>query len=226
MIDIMNTELKKLYNWLCANRLSLNIKNINCCIFSPPSKTYTCNKIVSLNNQTITQIGEQNKDDAIQFLGIYIDRHLTWKKHIYIICSKISKATFVINRVKHVLPHSALKPLYYTLIHSHMTYGIQAWGNSTSITKLGVLQKRVIRVIKQNRSHTDPIFKSESIITISDLYKLHVSLFMFDLKNGSLRISFKTYIQQSETATINTMCTRQHGLLKKKATDNFLLKTA
>ena len=32
---------------------------------------------------------------------IYIDRHLTWKKHINIICSKISKATFVINRVKH-----------------------------------------------------------------------------------------------------------------------------
>ena len=101
MIDIMNTELKKLYDWLCANRLSLNIKKTNCCIFSPSNKKYTCNKIVSLNNQTITQIGEQNKDDAIKLLGIYIYRHLTWKKHINIICSKISKATFVINRVKH-----------------------------------------------------------------------------------------------------------------------------
>ena len=99
-----------------------------------------------------------------------------------------------------------------------MTYGIQAWGNSTSITKLGVLQKRVIRIInkKRYRSHTDTIFKSESILKISDLYKLHVSLFMFDLQNGSLPISFKTYIQQSETATHNTMCTRQHGLLKKE----------
>ena len=99
-----------------------------------------------------------------------------------------------------------------------MTYGIQASGNSTSITKLGVLQKRVIRIInkKRFRSHSDPIFKSESILKISDLYKLHVSLFMFDLQNGSLPISFKTYIQQSETATHNTMCTRQHGLLKKE----------
>ena len=91
-----------------------------------------------------------------------------------------------------------------------MTYGIHAWGNSISITKLGVLQKRVIRIINKKgyRSHTDPIFKSESILKISDLYKLHVSLFMFDLQNGSLPISFKTYIQQSETATHNTMCTR------------------
>ena len=71
-----------------------------------------------------------------------------------------------------------------------MTYGIQAWGNSTSITQLGVLQKRVIRIInkKRYRSHTDPIFKSESILKISDLYKLHVSLFMFDLQNGSLGV--------------------------------------
>ena len=112
IIDIMNTELKKLYDWLCANRLSLNLKKTNCCIFSPSSNRYTCNKIISLNNQTITQIGEQNKDDAIKLLGIYIDRHLTWKKHINIICSKISKATFVINRVTHCLPHCALKSLY------------------------------------------------------------------------------------------------------------------
>ena len=56
-----------------------------------------CNKIVFLNNQTITQVGEQN-----QFLGIYIDRHLTWKKYINdVIYSKIYIATFVINRVKH-----------------------------------------------------------------------------------------------------------------------------
>ena len=109
-------------------------------------------------------------------------------------------------------------PASYTLIHRHMTYGIQACGNWTSITKLGVLQKRVIRIInkKRYRSHTDPIFKSESTLNISDLYKLHVSLFMFDLKNGSLPISFKTHIQQSETATHNTLCTRPHGLLKKE----------
>ena len=68
MIDIMNTELKKLYDWLCANRLSLNIKKTNCCIFSPSNKKYTCNKIVSLNNQTITQIGEQNNSKFLRDL--------------------------------------------------------------------------------------------------------------------------------------------------------------
>ena len=112
-----------------------------------------------------------------------------------------------------------------------MTYGIQAWGNSTSITKLGVLQKRVIRIInkKRYRSHTDPIFKSESILKISDLYKLHVSLFMFDLQNGLLPISFKTY--RAYTTIRN--CYPQYNMhqttwspKKRKGTDNFLLQTA
>ena len=108
---------------------------------------------------------ERKADNILPKRVAKLRKHLTWKKHINIICSKISKAIFVINRVKHFLPHCGLKSLYYTLIHSHMTYGIQAWGNSTSITKLGVLQKRVIRIInkKRYRSHTDPIFKSESI---------------------------------------------------------------
>ncbi len=75
-----------------------------------------------------------------------------------------------------------------------MTYGIQAWGNSTSITKLGVLQKRVIRLINKKDIEVIPTpnLGSEGILKISD-YKLHVSLFMFDLQNGSLPISFKTY---------------------------------
>ena len=81
-----------------------------------------------------------------------------------------------------------------------MTCNIQAWGNSTSITKIGVLQKRVIRLIHKKKI-SKSYRPSESILKISDFCKLLVSLFMLDLQNGSLPISFKTCIQQSETAT-------------------------
>ena len=76
-----------------------------------------------------------------------------------------------------------------------MTYGIHAWGNASSIAKLFVLQKRAIRIInnKKYRTHTEPLFKSENILKITDLYKLHVSLFMFDLQNEALPLSFQTY---------------------------------
>ena len=80
------------------------------------------------------------------------------------------------------MPHNALKKLYYTLIQSHLTYGIQAWGNGNTVKKLQTLQKRAVRITnnKRYRSHTGPIFKSENILKIADIHKLHVSLFMYD----------------------------------------------
>ena len=116
-----------------------------------------------MNNVKILFIGEN--DDSIKFLGLHLDEHLTWSKTIEAITSKISKSLFVINRVKYVLPHYALKTLYFSLVQSHLQYGIQAWGNATTINKLTVLQKRAIRIINQinYRGHTDPLFKSERI---------------------------------------------------------------
>ena len=87
-------------------------------------------------------------------------------KPIHIISSKISRALFAINRLNFFGPHNALKTLYYTLIQSHLTYGIQAWGNGNTVKRLQTLQKRAVRIInnKRYRSHTGPIFKSENIL--------------------------------------------------------------
>jgi hypothetical protein len=121
------------------NIVSLVSKNSN----------YEVKGSVKINNEVNNQIGKHNKDESVKFLGIYIDKHLTWKEHINIISSKISRAIFAINRVKHILPHKSLKSLYYTLIHSHITYGIQAWGNGNT-KKLEILQKRALRIINKN----------------------------------------------------------------------------
>ena len=57
-------------------------------------------------------------------------------------------------------------------MYSHLHYGIQVWGNATNITALTVLQKRAIKIINKSdfRGHTEPLFKSEEILTISDEY--------------------------------------------------------
>ena len=80
------------------------------------------------------------------------------------------------------MPHNVLKTLHYTLIQSHLTYGVQAWGNGNIVIKLQTLLKRALRIInnKGYRSHTDPIFRSENILKITDIHNVHVSLFMFD----------------------------------------------
>ena len=44
--------------------------------------------------------------------------------------TKISSAIFAINRAKDCLSKHALRCLYFALVHSHLTYGINVWGNS------------------------------------------------------------------------------------------------
>ena len=65
-----------------------------------------------MNNVKINFIGEN--DESIKFLGLHLDEHLTWTKHIAAITSKIAKSLFAINRVKYALPHYALIIILFT----------------------------------------------------------------------------------------------------------------
>ena len=105
-------------------------------IFSPSNIPDADQHIVKIGNQIIKRIGKNNEKDNIKFLGIALDENLSWKQHISVTCTKISRATYAINRAKNFLTHKALKILYQTLVQSHLQYGTIAWGNSTNIKQL------------------------------------------------------------------------------------------
>ena len=72
----VNQDLKLLYEWLCANRLSLNVGKTEFMIFRPPRKSIIDRVVLTLNR---TKIYESTK---IKYLGIILDFRLTWKEHI------------------------------------------------------------------------------------------------------------------------------------------------
>ena len=85
----------------------------------------------------------------------------------------------------------------FCLIHSRLQFAIEAWRNPNSLHKLQRVQKCAMRVInKQNkfRHHTDPLFKRNNILRVSDLYKLQVFSFMHNLVNNKLPGSFYEFI--------------------------------
>jgi hypothetical protein len=152
------------------------------------------------------------KEKSSTCLGIHIDENLTWKYHINQVKKKVSWALFSLKQVKRTLPSDYLKTLYYSLVHSHFTYGIIAWGNS-NLKSLITLQKRAIRVIHNApyNGHTDPRFKSSEILKIPDLFVYQSLIFMYDYLSCRLPPSF------NRTFTLNcdrTNCrpTRQSTL--------------
>ena len=215
LISDVNIQLQLLYTWLSCNKLSLNINKTSYTIFRPHSNTHiNIRNSLHINHEAIKSSEESTKAGAAKFLGVYIDNHLTFSQHIDQLCTSLSKSIFAINRVKYLLPYAALRSLYFCLIHSRLQYAIEAWGNSNSLHKLQRVQKRAIRVInnKKFRHHTDPLFKRNNILKVSDLYKLHVFSFMHDLVNNKLPGSFDEFIPMTNKSNYD-ITTRQSNRL-------------
>jgi hypothetical protein len=86
-----DAEINLLFDWLCANKLSLNIGKTKYSLFGPNQA------LKNINGLQITLKGEQitRAKDPIKFLGIHTDEQLSWKCHIKKLTSKISRAIFL-----------------------------------------------------------------------------------------------------------------------------------
>lgn len=194
----LNIELNKLYEWLCCNKLSLNINKSQFMIFSPKSPpVLPSNLTVMINNIPLSQAGNNYNNKSVKFLGITLEENLSWSTHIGKLCNKISRSIFILNRLKRLFPFHILRTLYFALVHCHLIYGIHIWGNSSHVNKLFKLQKKAIRIINKApyNCHTDPLFHANLILKIKDIYHLQASVFMHDYKNHRLPTAFNGFFQ-------------------------------
>ena len=126
------THINELYDWFCANRLSLNANKTKYMVIRPKHSwhdishysVYTC-----IGNTTLTRIGNDCTEKSTKLIGMHLDENLSWKYHINEI-NKISKSLFFLKQVKKMLPLDSLKTLYYGLIFPHLSYGSIAWGSA------------------------------------------------------------------------------------------------
>ena len=126
--DNINEEFAKIDKWLKLNKLTLNVKKSKFMLFYMPD--------IQISNLHINNIKLECLD-SFNFLGITIDKHLTWREHIHLIANKISRIVGVINRLKNYIPQNVLLTIYNTLIIPHLNYGILTWGfNSDRILKI------------------------------------------------------------------------------------------
>ena len=106
--------------------------------------------------------------DNFNFIGLTINKHLTWTSHINILSAKISKTIGILNSLKHFLPTDILRTIYNSLIVCHLNYGILLWGIQLSENdKLHKLLKRAVRIITSDSylSHSEPLFAQLCLIS-------------------------------------------------------------
>ena len=146
---VLKRELAKVSDWLIANKLTLNIKKSNYVIFYPPQKKLVYQPTIKMFDNNLQRLVSLDCKHHVKYLGVLIDKHLSWKSHIDFIAPKMSKTIGIISRLRHSVPFNVLTSLYQYLIFPYLSYGIVAWGRATKtqINKLLVLQKRALRLM-------------------------------------------------------------------------------
>ena len=102
-------------------------------------------------------------------------KYLSWKQHIEILSSKISKSIGILYKSRDVLSKQCLKQLYFSFIRSYVNYENIAWA-STSKSKLERLyhcQKQTARVIylKDGNIHVSPLLNRMKALNV---FKLNI----------------------------------------------------
>ena len=138
----VNHELRQLSLWLNLNRLALNIGKTNFVIFRAKKPLYH-NVTLLMNRKAIEQ------KEVVKYLGVLVDEHLNWHHQITNTSKKISRGIGIICKLKNCISVQLQKSLYYSLVYSHLSYGIQVWGSagSSDLEKLLVLQKKAVRIM-------------------------------------------------------------------------------
>ena len=120
----INLKLKLVQDWLTVNKLSLNVSKTKYMLFRYPQKHLTQNHIPLLKIYDKPLV----YTDTFKFLGLHLDKCLTWNNHVHEVSNKISKACGTLFKLKQFLPSNVLFIIYNSLILPHLSYCITSWG--------------------------------------------------------------------------------------------------
>ena len=115
---------------------------------------------------------------------------------------KLSKGVGLLAKIRHFVPRSVLRSLYFSFINPHVDYNILNWGMA-SLTNLDPIDKKIkkaVRIIsfKDSDHPSAPLYKNLKILPLSNSFELRqakhmwklINGFPFDLVNGSSHIEY------------------------------------
>jgi hypothetical protein len=166
---ILQSSLDSISEWMKRWRIKVNESKSVHVTFT--LRFETCPTVL-LNNVLIPT------QDSVKYLGIHLDRRLTWKTHIWNkrlqLNTKLSKMSWLLGKRSHLSLESKLI-LYKVVFKPIWTYGIQLWG-SASTSNINIIQRfqsKFLRLILKAPWYirNDVIHNDTKIPTVNDEVK-------------------------------------------------------
>ena len=125
---IVNTEFAKVYDWLQANKLTMNFKKSNFVMFYPYKKNLNYQISVRIFDKKVGKYFSPERKEYLKYLGVLLDKHLTWKHHIDYVASKISKTVGIIARLRHFVPPPRFSQVFTDLLYFLIYHMVSLFG--------------------------------------------------------------------------------------------------
>ena len=174
----LNSELENVSDWFKSNKLTLNTKKTKFMIFGTSSRLKTCPPPdIHIDNTAIEQV------DSFKYLGVVLDRTLSFSKHIEHIATKVNCRIAMLGRASKYLPKHLLLTLYKSLALPYMDYCDTVWDSCSCQLKnrLQILQNRALRIINKSNRYTpiSELHNLSNILTLQQRRNLHSHVFMY-----------------------------------------------
>ena len=149
-------DLFKFSKWCSQNALTVNVKKNKYVVYG------TSNMIKKSRNLNLN-IGAEylHREHVYKYLGIYLDSHLNFNKHIDYVTKITSHKTFLLAKIRNLIDQKTALYIFKSMIMPIFDYGdiIYEGGTKNKLLKLQRIQNRglkmclskVIKVIKKNK---------------------------------------------------------------------------
>ena len=205
-------DLRIVLDWFKANKLTINMNKTSFMLFGN-NRSYSYPNKITVDNDCIDRV------HTTKLLGIVIDDKCTWLPQINNVIAKLNQGLFSLKSTKHLLPTHVKIKIYYSFIYSHLSYGIELWGNTCSdrtIKRLQVFQNNCLRNILKlhNRENVAHRFKDIGLLNVENIVKYHTLKFMYRYSTDTCPLLLRGILETPITHSYNTRTQVRNVIIK------------
>lgn len=204
----LQKHLKDIEEWLKKWRIKVNASKSAHVTFT--NRRETCPAVL-LNGNEIP------RHEDVKYLGIHLDRRLTWRKHIF---TKRLQLGLKLRKMYWLLGHSSPLPIniklliYKSILKPIWTYGIQLWGTAanSNIEILQRFQSKILRLITKAPYYVtnDTIHRDLQMPTVREEVRKHA-------------VNYKARLNKHPNHLVANLMQRREGRRLAKITPSDLI---
>ena len=144
-----------------------------------------------------------------KYLGIELDRKLTWNEHISAITGKVNFSLGFLRRNLNNCPEQIKTQVYYSLVRPQLEYACSVWDPHThkkNIQSIEKVQRRAAHFVKKQSVHTGyrhKFTRGAKMAIIGTERKQTRLTNLYKIVNGTLAVVILNYFRQKKRQTRN-----------------------